>query len=125
MQAKVVLRNWREENVRQSDDVVDLWEELLADAADDLGEEKWMIVEQVCVAAMDTNRVDVLDICLKDLRANFDKDSLRVRRLLAMRAEVNMSRNTYVKVTSVTDYLFLFTDDGRLRQSSRHSGLYP
>ena len=33
MQAKVVLRNWREENVRQSDDVVDLWEELLADAA--------------------------------------------------------------------------------------------
>jgi len=87
-EAKVLLRNWREENVRQSDDVVDLWEELLADAADDLGEEKWMIVEQVCVAAMDTNRVDVLDICLKDLRANFDKDSLRVRRLLAMRAEM-------------------------------------
>ena len=90
-QAKVLLRNWREENVRQSDDVIDLWEELLADAADDLGEEKWMIVEQVCVAAMDTNRVDVLDICLKDLRANFDKDSLRVRRLLAMRAEVQQS----------------------------------
>ena len=29
-QAKVLLRNWREENVRQSDDVIDLWEELLA-----------------------------------------------------------------------------------------------
>ena len=38
---------------------------LVPDATDDLGDEKWMIVEQVCVAAMDTNRIDILDICLK------------------------------------------------------------
>jgi len=88
-EAKLLLRNWREENVRQSDDVVDIWEVLLNDAVHELGEEKWMIMEQVAVAAIDVHRTDVLDFCLQELRRNFDSDSLRVKRLIAMKAEMN------------------------------------
>ena len=71
---------------------------------------------------MDTNRVDILDICLKELRANFDRDSLRVRRLLAMRAEVKEC--TPLAHSHSLDFSKTFlTDDGRLRQSCRHPGL--
>lgn len=88
-EAKDLLRTWREDSVRSSDDVVDLWEALLQDAPHDLGEEKWMVLEQVAVAAMDCHREDIVDVCLKELRANFDAGSLRVKRLMAMRAEMN------------------------------------
>jgi len=119
-EAKVLLRNWREENVRQSDDVVDLWEEFLNDATDDLGEEQWMIVEQVCVAAMDTNRVDILDICLKELRANFDRDSLRVRRLLAMRAEM---LEDYDRALAILDSI-LEEDEANSQARKRKVAIY-
>ena len=88
-EARDLLRTWREDNERSSDDVVDLWEALLQDSASELGEEKWMILEQVSVAAMDCHRPDLVDACLRELKANFDSSSVRVRRLLAMRAEMN------------------------------------
>ena len=43
---------------------------------------------QVAVAAMDVYRRDIVTDCLKELRVHFDRDSFRVRRLEAMRAEM-------------------------------------
>ena len=45
--ARDLLRTWREDFVRRSDDVVDLWEAFLRDSTNQLGEERWMILEQV------------------------------------------------------------------------------
>ena len=47
----------REDNVRSSDDVVDIYDEFIRDCnPNDLGDERWMILEQVVVAGFDTHR---------------------------------------------------------------------
>jgi len=45
--ARDLLRAWREDFVRRSDDVVDLWESYLRDSSTQLSDERWMIPEQV------------------------------------------------------------------------------
>merc|ERR1711974_204659 len=86
--ARELLRSWREDVVRRSEDVISIWEEILCDAHADLSDERWMILEQVAVAAMDVYRRDIVTDCLKQLRSHFDRDSFRLRRLEAMRAEM-------------------------------------
>ena len=44
-----MLRTWREDVTRRSEDVVAIWEEILCDAQGDLSDERWMILEQVAV----------------------------------------------------------------------------
>ena len=81
----------REDNVRRSDDVVDIWEAFIQNCnpGNDLGDERWMILEQVVVAGFDTYRHDVVDACLKELSTMFDIDSSqRMRRLRAMKFEM-------------------------------------
>ncbi len=71
--------------------MVALWDSLVSAEAclEALGEEVFMVLEQVAVAAMDMHRRDVVDACLPRLRQQFDVDSIRVRRLYAMRYEMN------------------------------------
>ena len=83
-----LLRQWREDSVRRSDDVVEIWEEILSADPARLGDERYMVVEQVAVAAMDTHRTDVVEKCITDLKNAFDLDSVRVRRLFGMRYEM-------------------------------------
>ena len=45
--ARELLRTWREDVVRRSDDVISIWEEILCDSQGDLSDERWMILEQV------------------------------------------------------------------------------
>merc|ERR1719154_749768 len=47
-----------------------------------------MVMEQVAVAAMDTNRLDIVHQCLVKLIEKFGASSLRIRRLQAMRLEM-------------------------------------
>jgi len=47
LDARDLLRTWREDVVRRSDDVVEFWEAFIRDSLPQLGEEKWMILEQV------------------------------------------------------------------------------
>ena len=48
-----------------------------------------MILEQVVVAGFDTHRIDIVDICLRELSTMFDTESsLRMRRLFAMKMEM-------------------------------------
>ena len=86
--AMKLLRTWREDVVRCPDDVIMIWEKYLSDAQTDLDDERWMVLEQVAVAAMDVGRKDIVTGCLRELRAHFDPKSFRLRRLEAMRAEM-------------------------------------
>ena len=40
-----LLRQWREDSVRRSDDVVEIWEEILSADPARLGDERYMVVE--------------------------------------------------------------------------------
>ena len=88
--AREYLRVLREDNVRSSDDVVDIYDAFIRDCnPNDLGDERWMILEQVVVAGFDTHRIDIVDICLRELSTMFDTESsLRMRRLFAMKMEM-------------------------------------
>jgi len=81
------LKLWRENNSRRSDEVIEHWEEGLRDEVDNF-DEKWMILEQVSIAAMDTYRPDIVDVTLCQLAEKFGVESLRVRRLFAMQHEM-------------------------------------
>ncbi|KAF2362472.1 Tetratricopeptide-like helical domain [Trinorchestia longiramus] len=80
------LRKWREDNSRQSEEVVDRWTYCLQHSKHKLGDERWMVEEQVYVAALDCNRMDVAEQCLASLATQFP-DSMRVAKLKAMRLE--------------------------------------
>jgi len=82
------LREWREDGGRHSDEVVQFWDEGLEDCVEELGEERWMVMEQVAVAALDCNRKEVVEQCLARLLEQFGHGSLRIRRLLAMKMEM-------------------------------------
>ena len=82
------LREWREDNSRHSDEIIQYWEEGLELGVETFGDEKWMVVEQVTVAAMDMNRADIVHQCLLKLIEKFGASSLRIRRLQAMRLEM-------------------------------------
>ena len=66
-----------------------------------MGDEYWMVLEQVAVAAMDTHRTDVVDACLREIRRKFDLDSFRVRRLYAMRYEMLEDWDNALKIYDV------------------------
>nr|CAG4646537.1 EOG090X0CGE [Macrothrix elegans] len=81
-----LFRNWREENCRQSEDIVDLWQRVLANNFGKLGDEGWLVLEQVFIAALDCHNMEVSNYCLSKLNKEFP-DSCRVKRLQAMKYE--------------------------------------
>ncbi|KAL2084627.1 hypothetical protein ACEWY4_020145 [Coilia grayii] len=80
------LRKWREENYRNSEQIVDVGEELINEHASKLGDDVWIIYEQVMIAALDCCRDDLAWSCLQELKRQFP-DSHRVKRLAGMRLE--------------------------------------
>ncbi|EEB17578.1 conserved hypothetical protein [Pediculus humanus corporis] len=86
--ARDLLRQWREENVRKSRDIVHLWEHVLVHKEHKLGDERFIILEQVCIAAADVNRIDLIDQCLISLHNEFP-GSLRVKRLQVLKLELS------------------------------------
>ncbi|CAG0919511.1 unnamed protein product [Notodromas monacha] len=84
--ARNSLRKWREENVRCSDEVVRLWEEVLMKHSSKLSSEKWLVLEQVFIAALDCGRYSLAEDCLNELRDQFPS-SLRIKKLNGMRLE--------------------------------------
>ncbi|XP_038850044.1 ER membrane protein complex subunit 2-like isoform X2 [Salvelinus namaycush] len=53
------LRKWREDNHRNSEQIVDVGEELINEHASKLGDDIWIIYEQVMIAALDCSRDDL------------------------------------------------------------------
>ena len=81
-----LFRVWREDNCRDSEDIVELWESTLSAYFDKLGDEGWLVLEQVFVAALDCHNMEVANFCLSKLNQEFP-ESLRVKRLKAMKYE--------------------------------------
>uniref|UniRef100_A0A1B0CR55 ER membrane protein complex subunit 2 n=1 Tax=Lutzomyia longipalpis TaxID=7200 RepID=A0A1B0CR55_LUTLO len=81
-----LFRKWREDNERRSEDVVSLWEAVLEEKQQKLGNERHLILEQVIIAALDCGQIDVADSCIMSLSAEFP-GSLRVQKYRAMRLE--------------------------------------
>jgi tetratricopeptide (TPR) repeat protein len=63
--------------MRRSEEVVELWEEVLCDFTYKLGSEEWVIYEQVCIAACDCGRLDIAEDCFTALKAQFPS-SIRI-----------------------------------------------
>ncbi|GFR26047.1 ER membrane protein complex subunit 2 [Trichonephila clavata] len=85
-EARDTLRQWREDNIRCSEEVVEIWQDVLSSYTHKVGDEKWLIYEQVCLASLDCHRLDIAQECLEVLDKQFP-GSLRVRKLRAMEFE--------------------------------------
>ncbi|CAK8697454.1 ER membrane protein complex subunit 2-like [Clavelina lepadiformis] len=85
-EARDKLRELRDSNVRDGESVVDLGERLVRKYSSKLGDELWLVCEQVFIAALDVDRDDVADMCLEKLSSNFPKSS-RVMKLQGMMLE--------------------------------------
>ncbi|XP_053571261.1 ER membrane protein complex subunit 2 isoform X2 [Bombina bombina] len=80
------MRNWREENYRNSEQIIEVGEELINEHASKLGDDIWIVYEQVMIASLDLCRDDIALSCLQELRRQFP-GSHRVKRLTGMRFE--------------------------------------
>ncbi|KAK6103615.1 Tetratricopeptide repeat family protein [Brugia pahangi] len=85
-EAKNVLRKWREEHARRSVETAELWEHVLSRHPRSLGDELWLVYEQVCIAALDLGRTDLVMGCIHALQEKFPRSN-RVLKLQAMRLE--------------------------------------
>lgn len=88
-QARDLLKDWRENkynNQRNSVEVVELWDTVLSSKINKVGDERFNVLEQVSIAALDCNRIDVAASCIHTLIKEFPK-SLRVRTLIVMKLE--------------------------------------
>lgn len=100
-EARDTLREWREANTRNSEEVVELGERLVRKYSSKLGDELWLVCEQLFIAALDICRYDVADICLEKLFSNFP-NSIRVQKLMAMKFEAT---DSYDKALDIYDEL--------------------
>ncbi|KAH8874249.1 ER membrane protein complex subunit 2 [Schistosoma japonicum] len=80
------LRAIRESGLRENEKVIDLWKLSLCDHINKLGYEKYSILEQVFIAALDTGDDDLACECLDRLLTKF-RNSCRVNRLFGMYLE--------------------------------------
>uniref|UniRef100_A0A158QET3 TPR_REGION domain-containing protein n=1 Tax=Hymenolepis diminuta TaxID=6216 RepID=A0A158QET3_HYMDI len=82
------LRVIRENNLRESTKVVDRWITSIQPKLHRLGQEKWIVLEQVLIAALDVHDLETAQICLNHLRKRFP-ESIRVKRLHGMLLEAS------------------------------------
>jgi tetratricopeptide (TPR) repeat protein len=79
--ARDTLKDFRETGKRESAATVSLGRVLLKDYSGKLGDEVWVIHEQVLTAALDTGDIKLAEKSLKCLQDRFSKNSARVKRL--------------------------------------------
>uniref|UniRef100_A0A8C7EZ01 ER membrane protein complex subunit 2 n=1 Tax=Oncorhynchus kisutch TaxID=8019 RepID=A0A8C7EZ01_ONCKI len=113
------LRKWREDNHRNSEQIVDVGEELINEHASKLGDDIWIIYEQVMIAALDCSRDDLAWTCLQELKRQFP-GSQRVKRLAGMRLEAARKRKISIlkaqgksaeAIRELNEYLEQFVGD--------------
>ncbi|EUB55642.1 Tetratricopeptide repeat protein 35 [Echinococcus granulosus] len=101
LEALLELREIRENNLRKSATVVRLWVSDVEPKIYRLGHEKWVILEQVLIAALDVGNLDLAQVCLNHLRKRFPESS-RVKRLYGMYLEasnkIDDARNIYKQI---------------------------
>lgn len=78
------LRKYRDENARCHDEIVDLWTDVLSKRSlSSLGDEKWLILEQVFKSALHCSKQSIAVQCIEQLEKQF-KTSRRVATLHGM-----------------------------------------
>ncbi|XP_077290038.1 ER membrane protein complex subunit 2-like [Arctopsyche grandis] len=83
---QTLLRGWRENNYRRSEDIVEIWELHIKNNTNKLGKEKHVVLEQMIFASLDCHMFDIAEECIGILSAQFP-GSLRVHRYQAMKLE--------------------------------------
>lgn len=79
------LRKYRDENYRSHDEIIDLWTENLSRRnLSSLGDEKWLILEQIFKSALHCSKQSIARQCLEQLEKQFKPTSHRVMTLNAM-----------------------------------------
>jgi len=79
------LRKYRDENYRSHDEIIELWTENLSRRnLSSLGDEKWLILEQVFKSALHCSKQALARECLEQLEKQFKTTSRRVTTLNAM-----------------------------------------
>jgi tetratricopeptide (TPR) repeat protein len=79
------LRKYRDENYRSHDEIIELWTENLSRRnLSSLGDEKWLILEQVFKSALHCSKQFIARQCLEQLEKQFKTTSRRVTTLNAM-----------------------------------------
>uniref|UniRef100_A0A672NRY9 ER membrane protein complex subunit 2 n=1 Tax=Sinocyclocheilus grahami TaxID=75366 RepID=A0A672NRY9_SINGR len=110
------LRKWREENYRNSEQIVDVGEELINEHASKLGDDIWIIYEQVMIAALDCSRDDLAWSCLQELKRQFPDNTpqhrlnttaARKRKISILRAQGKSSE----AIRELNEYLEQFVGD--------------
>lgn len=84
--ARNLLRKWRDDNERKSEDVMQLWDGVLFSKQSKLGNERHLVLEQVIIAALDCNRIETAEHCVSILSAEFP-GSLRIQKYRSMLLE--------------------------------------
>ncbi|CAO1423311.1 unnamed protein product [Diamesa hyperborea] len=84
--ARDLLRKWRDDNERKSDDVVQIYDNVIGDKLKKLGTERLVVLEQVFLAALDCGRIKLAEDCIRMLVGEFP-GSLRVQKYKAMLLE--------------------------------------
>ena len=79
------LRQYREENSRSHDEAIELWSTILSKHdLSTLGDEKWLILEQIFKSALHCSQQALASDCLQQLTNQFKPTSRRVSILRAM-----------------------------------------
>jgi tetratricopeptide (TPR) repeat protein len=82
------LRKYRDENYRSHDEIIELWVDVLSRRnLSSLGDEKWLILEQVFKSALHCSKHALARECLDQLEKQFKTTSRRVTTLNAMHYE--------------------------------------
>ncbi|CAF1427916.1 unnamed protein product [Adineta steineri] len=79
------LRKYRDENYRAHDEIIELWTNVLSNRnLSSLGDEKWLILEQIFKSALHCSKQSIARQCLDQLEKQFKRTSRRVSTLNAM-----------------------------------------
>ncbi|CAF0889941.1 unnamed protein product [Rotaria sordida] len=79
------LRKYRDENYRSYDEIIELWTQILSKRnLSSLGDEKWLILEQVFKSALHCSKLSIARQCLEQLEKQFKTTSRRVATLNGM-----------------------------------------
>lgn len=66
--------------------MLEIWDDFSTDFCYKLGDEVWMVYEQVCIAACDCGQTQLAEMCIDALQAQFPESS-RVQKLLGIKFE--------------------------------------
>jgi tetratricopeptide (TPR) repeat protein len=95
------LRKYRDENFRSHDEIIEIWTKILSkEKLSSLGDEKWLIIEQVFKSALHCSQQTIANQCLQQLTTQFKSTSRRLSILQGMYYEATGEYNKAEEIYS-------------------------